>query len=284
MTENPKQEVLNIQKGSKILSEVVSRTIGPLIGMLAAGPLGAVAGGVAGTLIKFGLEDFMDKWLTPKEVKRVGTSAEYIINQINQKLQNGNELNIHLFQNRGENISEAEELFEGVLLKCKNQYQEKKLKYLANIFISSTFDTSISSITANQILNLAEGLTYRKLCILAFFGVKDVKYTSDDLMSDPYSWYENKQFFPEIEVLKQDIFELMNQGLLTNDNTATFTSDDIIPGKYLLTEIGKIYFTIMGLSEIDEQETDLIFEELKYRKEFGLTDKGKANGKDPVDV
>lgn len=282
MNEEPKKEVQAIQKSSKIFSDVVSRTIAPLIGAVVAGPIGAVAGGVAGTLIKYGLEEFMDRWLTPKEVKRVGTSAEFIINEINQRLQKGDELNVELFESRSNEISDAEELFEGVLLKCKNQYQERKLKFVANIFIASTFDKTISAVAANQILNVAESLTYRKLCILAFYGIKDEAYVSDEIMIEAYSWYENKQFFSDLEILKQDIFELMNQGLLTNDNTATFTSDDVIPGKYTLTDIGKVYFKTMGLSEIDKEETDMIFEELKYRKEFGLNDKGKANGKDPV--
>lgn len=282
MNDQPKKEVQAIQKSSKILSDVVSRTITPLIGAVLAGPIGAVAGGVAGTLIKYGLEEFMDRWLTPKEVKRVGTTTEFIITEINQRLQQGNELNIELFEIKNNEISDAEELFEGVLLKCKNQYQEKKLKFIANIFIASTFDKSISSVAVNQILNVAEGLTYRKLCILAFYGIKDEVYISDEIMIEPYSWYENKKFFPDLEILKQDIFELMNQGLLTNDNTATFTSDDILPGKYGLTEIGKVYFKILGLSEIDRGETEMIFQELKYRNEFGLNDKGKVNGKDPV--
>ncbi len=81
----------------------------------------------------------MDRWLTPKEVKRVGTSSEYIINQINNRLNQGDNLNTGLFENKADEISDAEELFEGVLLKCKNQYQEKKLKYISNIFVSSAF-------------------------------------------------------------------------------------------------------------------------------------------------
>jgi hypothetical protein len=67
---------------------------------------------------------------------------------------------------------------------------------------------------------------------LAFYGIKENVYDAADLMIDPYSWYENKQFLQDLEVLKQDIFELINQGLITNDNTITPTSDDILPGKY----------------------------------------------------
>lgn len=282
MTEDPKKEVQAIQKHGKILSEIASRTLTPLIGALVAGPIGAVAGGVAGTLIKYGLEDFMDRWLTPKEIKRVGTSTEYIINQINSRLDEGYNLNTRLFENKDDKISDAEELFEGILLKCKNQYQEKKVKYISNIFVSSAFDTTISSTTANQILSIAEGLTYRKLCILAFYGIKDDAYDTTELMIEPYSWYENKLFLQDLEVLKQDIFELMNQGLLTNDNTATFTCDDIIPGRYSLTAIGKVYFNILGLSEIERKDIDIIYDELKYREELGLSAKGKANGKDHV--
>jgi hypothetical protein len=281
MTEESNKEIQAIQKRAKMLSEVISRTLAPLVGIAVAGPIGAVAGGVAGTLIKYSLEEFMDRWLTPKEVKRIGTSTEYIIKQINNRLNQGENLNTGLFERKASEISDAEELFEGVLLKCKNQYQEKKLKYMSNIFVSSAFDPNISSIMANQILTVAEGLTYRKLCVLAFYGIKDEGCDTTDLMIEPYSWYKNKQFLPELEVLKQNIFELMNQGLITNDNTVTFSSDDILPGKYMLTDIGQIYFKALGLSEIDRHETDFIHAELKYRKELGLNEEGKTNGKDP---
>jgi len=277
LTESNK-EISIIQKKGKQLAEIIGKVLGPVVGMAAAGPMGGIAGGVAASLIKFGLEEFMGRWLTPKEAMRVGTSAEFIIAQINGRLEKGDELNIKLFEKGNEETSEAEELFEGVLLKCKNEYQEKKLKYIANIFISSTFDNNISAITANQFLSVAEKLTYRKLGILAFYGKRNTEqYISSDIMIEPYSGYKDKKFFPDLEVLKQDIFELMNQGLVTNDETVTFTSDDIMLGKYTLTEIGLLYFNTMRLNEIGNEETDMIFEELKYRKELGLNEKGEAN-------
>jgi hypothetical protein len=139
MTEEPKKELQAIHKQGKMLSDVVSQAIAPLIGAVVAGPIGAVAGGVAGTLIKYGCEEFMDRWLTPKEVKRVGTSTEYIITKINERLNQGDNFYTALFESKPEEISDAEELFEGVLLECKNQYQVKKLKFIANISISSSF-------------------------------------------------------------------------------------------------------------------------------------------------
>ena len=68
------------------MGDIAGRVIGPLVGLIAGGPLGSIAGGVVGTLIKYGVEDFCTRFLTPKEVRRVGTSAEYMINGINERL------------------------------------------------------------------------------------------------------------------------------------------------------------------------------------------------------
>jgi len=217
MKEEVKPEIQSIQKSGEILAEVTSRIIGPLIVAAVAGPVGAVAGGVAGSIIKYGLEEFMEMWLTPKEVKRVGTSAEYIINEINNSLLNGSILNPKLFEVHNGEMSEAEELFEGVLLKCKTEYQEKKIKLISNIFVNSAFDSTISSTTANQILSLSEGMTYIKLCIISFFGRKDKEFNSTELLDDPYYCYNENKFSADLESLKQDVFELCNQRIIDNN-------------------------------------------------------------------
>jgi hypothetical protein len=275
MRETEKKEIGEIHKQLKLISEIAGSTLAPLIGAIVAGPAGALAGGVAGTLMKRGLQEFMERWLTPKEVKRVGTSAEYIIEHINNRLDKHEELNGKLFTVDENGNSEAEELFDGVLTKCKSQYQEKKLKHIANIFVASVFDKGISSTIANQVLVIAEQMTYSKFCVLAFYGIKNGGlYDVNKMISDPYNYYKHKKFLPDLEIIKQDIFELINFGLISNDNTAIFSSDDIMPAKFTLTDLGKVYYDLLNLSEINRKETDSIYRELLYRDELGKSERG----------
>jgi outer membrane lipoprotein SlyB len=89
MQEEEKKEIKAIEKHGKILADIVGRTVAPIVGMIAAGPIGAIAGGVVGTLIKYGTEEFLNRFLTPKEIRRVGTSAEFIVTSINERLNQG---------------------------------------------------------------------------------------------------------------------------------------------------------------------------------------------------
>lgn len=276
MQEDEKKEIKAIEKAGKIISEVTSRALAPLIGLTITGPIGAIAGGVAGTLIKFGLEEFMGRWLTPKEVKRVGTTAEYIINGVNNELNNGMQLNQQLFEYKEGEVSNAEELFEGVLSKCKNEYQEKKLKYISNIFISSAFDESISGQTANQILIATESMSFRKLCILALYGKRELGFDVTGIMLETYRNYENAVFNDEHLMIRQDVFELVNLGFIEN-RMAMFGNLDIVPGLCRLTKIGSITFKTLKLESIEDNDIYPILNELKYQNEFGLNKQGGIN-------
>jgi hypothetical protein len=257
--DNVKPEIKAIEKRSKVLADVLSRTVGPLIGAIAGGPIGAVAGGVAGTLIKYGLEEFLDRFLTPKEVRRVGTSAEFIINGINKKLENGDQLNEPIFHKKDGMTSDAEELFEGVLLKCKNEYQEKKIKYLSNIFVNISFDPTISADNANQILMVAERLSYRQMCLLSLIGKNDDN-------SYHLRTVDNRTNFNQIKTetlvfILRDFWDLNNSGLIhRRDRMGIGNFVDPAPSVFILYPLGVRLFQLMKLDEIPYEEFTFIGE------------------------
>ena len=142
-------------------AETFGAAIGGAIGLL-GGPLGAIGGSVAGVLISKGLSEFADKYLSNREQARAGSAAGLTILGVQEKIDNGLILRQDGFFNFDEiNRSKAEELFEGILLKCKNEFEEKKIKYISNIYKNVTFDNSINPDNANQVLNLAQQLSYR---------------------------------------------------------------------------------------------------------------------------
>jgi hypothetical protein len=261
MNDKIKPEVVAIEKSSKRLADIISRTVPPLVGLIVAGPIGGIAGGIAGSILKYGLEDFFEKYLTPKEVKRVGTSAEYIISEINKNLKSGLQINQAIFESEEGYRSEAEELFEGVLLKCKNEYQEKKLKHISYIFVSVSFDSTISTDDANQMLNISEGLTFRQFCLLSLIGKNDNNKFS--LRSDATKGYLFDKTM-EYQSIIMDLWTLTNLGLIRRKdnlglgNINDFAFPNCLPAQLKLWPLGERIFKSMNLNEIENSNFTFI--------------------------
>lgn len=257
-------------------TEVAGSAVGGAIGLI-GGPAGAILGGVLGSAITIGLKEFISRQLSNRQEVRIAASTAYLLNGVKNRIENGDRIRNDSFFEQIEERNSAQELFEGVLIKCKEEYQEKKIQYVTKIFEKTIFDQDISPEIANQILSIAEKYTYRKICIISFFNRKD-EFDNSLLMKEPYSWYENAIYTLQLEMLKQDIFELANDGILDQNNVATFTKDDIIPFDYKLTTIGLTIFNIMDLHLIQLTEIEPIYNDLIYKEEFGINDKGKRNG------
>ncbi len=261
-----------LEKGTDITGGAVGGAIG-LIG----GPVGAILGGGLGVALSIGVKEIISRHLSERENSRTAASTAYVITGIKDKLDSGLQIRTDNFFDNSTGRSSADELFEGVLLKCKDQYQEKKIKYISKIFEKATFDYGISAETANQILSMAESYTYRKYCIISFFAQKDELYDTSKLMQEVYSWYPNAVFSFELEILKQDIFELVNSGIVDQNNLMMVTRNEVVPGDFILTKIGKALYDIMDLVEIPKSDIDPIYNELLYKEEFGISEHGTKN-------
>ncbi|WP_299162825.1 hypothetical protein [uncultured Tenacibaculum sp.] len=258
-------------------TDIVGGGIGGALGLI-GGPLGAIGGGVLGVAITHGIKEIVNRQLSNREEIRVSASTVYILSGLSEKFERGEQIRQDDFFNNLNGRSNAEELFEGVILKCKEQYQEKKIKYISKIYEKAIFDSNISSETANQILIIAESFTYRKFCIISFYKRNAELYNINDLMQDPYVWYPNLASSLGLDILKQDIFDLINLGIIDSNNTLMTTSNDVMPGKLKLTKIGMELFELMSLNEILKEDLDPIFNELKYKEEFGISQYGTKNG------
>lgn len=262
-----------LETGADIAGGVAGGAIG-LIG----GPVGAILGGGLGVAITNGVKEIINRQLAERENARTAASTAYMFTGIQNRLDSGTQIRQDSFFDNSNGRSSAEELFEGVLLKCKDQYQEKKIKYISKIFEKATFDIGISPETANQILSMAESFTYRKYCIISFFAQKDNLFNTEELMKEVYSWYPNAEFTFELEILKQDIFDLVNLGIIDQNNLMMVTRNEVIPENFKLTKIGLTLYDLMDLNEIPSEDLDPIFEELKYKEEFGISEQGTKNG------
>lgn len=168
----------------------------------------------------------------------MGGVAAYAVERIGAKLLAG-----HLprsdgfFERRQAKLSPAEELFEGVLLKARNEYEERKLRHEAIFFANLAFAEQVSPQTAHVLLKSLDRLTYRQLCILAFVGERGTAhFEALRKHSHPDS---------DLEALKREEIDLHESdlgsfGLIRGISSWTDT----------LSTLGNTLYTLAGLDEV----------------------------------
>lgn len=252
-------------------SEMVGAASGGVLGFLMGGPVGAAAGGAAGVAISKAstkvLIDVANRSLSQREEIRIGAAATFAIQNIQRKLEIGEHpRNDGFFQTQQyASRTSAEEIFEGVLLKSKNEHEEKKVRIFGNIFANISFTPGLRVGEANHILQIAENLTYRQMCLLAMFHRKE------EIRDLPLSKSLNSSTSFETISILQEIYQLYNFGLVASpipnvtgsseipdasyDNyLALLTGTDVNPNQIELTPLAKRYYAVMGLDEISSMD------------------------------
>jgi len=252
----------------KLATKIASISLGTAIGIFVPGPLGSIIGNIASEVT----DDFLSRSLSKNETTRVQKTSKLILEQISLRLESHNPIRSDKVLEKY--LDSASEICEGVLMKCKDSFEERKIKYIANIFVNFCFNSSISPTIANKLLYEAENITYRKMIVISFFGLKlsktvDVRFKN--IMKHPYAHHENKLLNVDLDILKQDIFDLFNQGIINHSNIVAFTSDEIVPSIIELTEYGKFFYTTLGLVHIEASESEFLFTELAYSQDFGAS-------------
>lgn len=254
--------------------EIAGAATGGAIGFLAGGPTGAAFGGALGIIISKGaislLSDIADRFLSKREKIRVGATAAFALVKIKSHLDAGFEIrNDGFFNNKEMERSGAEEIFEGVLLKAKNEHEEKKAKILGNIFANVAFFQGFSVGEANHLLQIAQNLTYRGMCILSLIKRKD-QIQGVKLREDSYRESKGERIFYETISILQEAYQIYNSGLIackqksSQEGGAEIVSSegyrvllgwtDIAPNRLLLTSLGERYYIVMGLDDIPEED------------------------------
>lgn len=216
--------------------------------------------GIIGASIGKGLEivtkDILNRILSKKETSRIETVASMSLKKIEDKLNSGQQIRNDDFFN-GEEKSSASEVFEGTLLVAKSTYEEKKLELLSNLFSNISFDKSISATIANQLIKLADDLTYRQLIIIRCvglgqvidgFGIKTRKQTAYTQVSD----LENVS-------IAIDTYDLYRRGCLSS-KTVIFDPAGINPSNLSVTGYGALLWKLMDFEHrsADELEIDIL--------------------------
>lgn len=238
-------------------AELAGSAAGGALGFLAAGLIGAAGGAVSGPLLGRVLKKISstiyDRLFEEREKVRIGAATIFAIEKIQKFYEQGFEVRQDGFFNKNDtNRSAAEEILEGVFLKCKASYDEKKVKYYGYFFANVAFDSKFSVQEANFFLNMYERLTYRQLYLMRiFYSPKKYPLKRDEL--------ETKEISSEMGVLLQEINELIQLGLVkmvTSDgNEVSFLTN------IQHINLPRVRVTTQGISFIEHFDLEKIPEE-----------------------
>lgn len=224
--------------------------VGAAIGTAVAGPLGTVGGAVAGTVLEKGLlwvgNEIKGRMLSPKEELRVGAVYTYANQKIDRNILAGKVIRTdNFFEINGDERSSNEEILEGVLLAAQKEYEEKKLKYLGNLYANLPFNEAVDSRMANMLIKIASELTYRQYVILNVVNM---------FQNPAYDAVVKKEQYESLSGFKTmtiatEIFDLYRRTLI-HSSEALLDAAAINPSKLTLVGYGSLMFELMELDEI----------------------------------
>jgi len=246
-----------INKGA----DVTGSLAGAGVGLAVAGPPGALWGAIAGPVVTNVIKDVAKRALSSRERIRLDNAITYIEAGIVENINSGRVVRQDGFFEGDNNFSSnGAELLDGVLLKCRAQYQEKKVRLISNIFKNVAFDDSISPLIAHQILNLAEGLTYQNLCLLGYFARKaefvdfspyEASLSSARYMKPSPDWLTKSETW---EVF-QDMMSLYRQSLIKDGSGSShLMADTLKPSEMVLEIRGQAVVQLMELVQIPQED------------------------------
>lgn len=236
-------------------SEISGVLIGAAIGGVVAGPAGAVGGTVIEKVIsKIGTE-IKERVLSKRENKKIGATATYALLKIKEKLDNGKELrDDNFFKEDITGRSSADEITEGVLFAAQNEHEEKKLLYYGNLIANIAFDKTITKELANQLIAVADRLTYRQLKLINIFVMNQLS---------PFPILKQGNYISlsgyELISVLQDIYDLYRIGLVGGNGSVILEMGYINPSQIKVQGTGALIYNLMELSKIHSEEmVDLI--------------------------
>lgn len=195
-------------------------------------------------------EDFASRALSTKERNRVDRTYKEIIDKIGKKLEAGSVPRTDdYWAPNAEGVSNATVLLEGVLIKARDEYEEKKRRYFPNLCANMCFAEHLPYERLNTILKLFEQLTYRQLQILAYVNqrgkIETAKWdTHLKVVDEAYKYFD----------IYYDVFNLYNINLLRQPRQGWSASTNDLD----LSPLGKDLVVLTELYNMPDEEINEI--------------------------
>ena len=157
-----------MSKKTEIASGVITLAVGSLI----PNPIGAA---VFDKVMHPIFADFMERLLSTNQKSRIEKVLEDAIYKIASRLEKNDipSSNEEFWTEDSNRVSDAKVVLEGILLKARDEYEEKKLPYYSNLIAQMAFDPSWSYQRLNAMIRMFEQLSYRQLQLMALAMQKE---------------------------------------------------------------------------------------------------------------
>lgn len=131
-----------------------------------------VTGAAVGEAMSQAGEDFLQRVLSTRQEERVATVLDLAAREVARRVENGQSIRDDgMFD--GVN-PDAVEVTEGALLAARDEHQQKKLPYMANLYASIVTNDEVTLDVANVAIRSAEELTWTEMCLLGMLTKSDV--------------------------------------------------------------------------------------------------------------
>ena len=221
-----------------------------------------------------GLRGLLNHFSSQRQSKRITDVTEFALNEIRRRLEDGEKLRDDGFFDKTIDISDAEEVFEAVLLKIRDEPEEKKIPYMGSLFANDCFDHGLDSGLLHFLCKEFESLTYRQLCIIKV--IIENKYPLSFKSIAERTFPENP--IPQLAVETSiECVNLRHRGYIDFEQSP---SDDPRSGSVALLVPGTMRYTVpavqmygrMELSSIPESDVHPIGKALINKGYLGIQD------------
>ncbi|MBJ8424385.1 hypothetical protein I6M74_21160 [Acinetobacter bereziniae] len=218
-------------------SQITAVAISPIINTV--DPTGLTSGSIGLLLTTTGetIADTLDKKMSHQEFIRANKAYHYFVQKLESNLDQG-------FQVRDDDFfrapvghrKPAEELFEGMLIKSKNQYEEAKVEFFSNLYANGCVDTTLSPQMISLFILILDRLSFNHLDILNRF----------EILGENSLWQHKDAYNLQKEnpIIPTCLEELRNLNLLTS----IFWGDDPIK----ITNLGRKFIESIDFKNIFE--------------------------------
>lgn len=220
-------------------SQIIAATTTPLLQTWIPDPTGILPNSIGVVITTAGetIADTLDRNMSRQEVIRTNKAYVYFVEKLERNLNQGFQIrNDDFFRSPVGHRKPAEELFEGMLVKARNQYEEAKVEFFSNLYANGCVDPDLSPQMISLFILILDRLSFNHLDLLNRF----------EILGKESLWQDNDIYRLQKEnpLLLTCIEELKNLNLIT----PTFWGDSPI----VISDLGRKFINSIEFKDIFE--------------------------------
>jgi hypothetical protein len=241
--------------------DVAGTALGAIVGVSTGDPALIVAGAISGSVFGNAVEEVATRALSNRQKKRAGVLIVEALAVVRAREASGEKRRADGFFD-GDHSS-GDEFIEGVLRAAMDEFEERKVPYLANLLASVYFDDTIDISSAHHTIRLANELSWIELEMLGIFWAAEISnrfVLPDQPISDEISsWFDATINQTYIDL--SDRYRLIHQEKVVTTPDALFTYN-LNLSAVNLTNSGRLVAGLMNLNEIPQADLAPIYDAL----------------------